>query len=170
MRRFAVALLLALSVVSMSAAASTKSAAKASSKHEKTPVATKGVVATGVTDATVAACTTEFVEALNSLDDERVLSALAASDRISLRGHANLIGSVFGKKILNPQVKAFEKLEKDGKVLGAKATVTVDEVDPIEGTKAAKDHVWFLSLDEKNTLKVSLSSIWLDTGRVGAGE
>ena len=143
-------------------------APKAAAKHETKAIASKG--ATGVTDATVTASVTEFVDALNSLEDERVLGALSPSDRISLRGHQNLIGTVFGKKMLNPQVKKFDKIEKDGKLLGAKAVVSVDEVDPIEGTKASKEHTWFLALDEKNTLKVSLTSIWLDTGKIGAGE
>lgn len=168
--RFLIAtVLVALSIPSF--AATTKSTAKAASKTSK-PTATpagKGAPA-GVNDVSVAACATEFVEALNSLDDERVLGALAAPDRVALRGRENMIGMVFGKKILNPQVKSFNKLEKDGKLVGAKAMVTVDEVDPIEGTKAAKDHTWFMSLDEKNVLKVSLSSVWLDTGRIGAGE
>ena len=169
MRSAAVLLLVAISVPAF---ASTKSTAKAGSNHDAKPSATPAgkMAPTGVSDAAVAACTTEFVEALNSLDDERVLGALSPADRIALRGRGNMIGMVFGKKILNPQVKSFEKIEKDGKALGAKVVVTVDEVDPIEGTKAAKDHTWFMALDEKNTLKMALSSVWLDTGRVGAGE
>jgi hypothetical protein len=162
MRAFVAAILLASSfspAISLPAYA-----AKAAAKNGPA----KG--AAGVSDASVAACAAEFVDALNSLDDERVLSALSPSDRIALRGRPSLIGLVFGKKILDPQVKSFEKVEKDGKLLGAKVVVSVNEVDPLEQTKSAKDHTWFLALDEKNFLKVSLSSVWLDTGKIGSPE
>jgi len=36
--------------------------------------------------------------------------------------------------------------------------------------KATKEHTWFMALDEKNTLKVSLSSVWLDLGKIGQPE
>ena len=162
MRSLRAALLLA---ITLSQAISLPAfAAKAASKAAPA----KG--AAGVSDASVAACAAEFVDALNSLDDERVLASLSPSDRVALRGRSNLIGLVFGKKILDPQVKSFEKVERDGKLLGAKAVVSVNEVDPLELTKSAKDHTWFMALDEKNMLKVSLSSVWLDTGKIGSPE
>ena len=161
MRR-ALATLLLLTLPCSALAAKAKAGAKA------TPAATgKTASPAGVSDASVAACVTEFVESLNSLDDERVLSALTPGDRVSLRGRQNMIGLIFGRKILNPQVKSFDKLEKDGKVVGAKAVVSVDEVDPLDGMKSAKDHTWFLAVDEKGTLKVSLASVWLDLGKIG---
>lgn len=122
--------------------------------------------ATGISDATVSATVTEFVEALSSVDDERLLKVLSPSDRLALRGKDDLIGIVYGRKLEKPVVKSFEKVEVGGKVVGAKAVVSIDEVDPVDSTRISKDRTWFLSLDG-NTLKVSLSSVWLDAGKVG---
>lgn len=165
MRRLAIA----ISAVVLPLLPLTAHAAKKAGKPAPAAAA-KSSGPTGVSDTSVAACATEFVDALNSLEEERVLSALSPGDRIALRGHENLIGLVFGRKILNPQVKSFEKVEKDGKLLGAKAVVSVDEVDPVEGVKATKEHTWFMALDEKNTLKISLASVWLDLGKIGQPE
>lgn len=122
--------------------------------------------ATGVSQASVDAAVKEFVEALNSLDDNRVLASLAPADRLPLKGRDNLIGVVYGKKLLNPVVKSWEKVDAGGKTVGAKAVVSLEEVDPIDSTKVPKDRTWFLSLDGQ-TLKVSLASVWLDSGKVG---
>lgn len=121
---------------------------------------------TGVSEATVSAAVTEFVDALNSLDEERLLRALSPADRLPLRGKENLIGQVYGRKLVNPSLKSFEKVEQGGKVVGAKALVAVEEVDPIESTRVPKEKTWFLALDG-NVLRVSLASVWLDAGRVG---
>lgn len=126
----------------------------------------KAAPKTGVSEATVSAAVTEFVEALNSLDDERLLLALSPADRLPLRGKENLIGQVHGRKLVNPSLKSFEKVEQGGKVVGAKAVVAVEEVDPIESTRVPKEKTWFLALDG-NVLRVSLASVWLDAGRVG---
>lgn len=136
------------------AAGKTKAGAKTSSKP------------TGVSQASVEAAVKEFVNALNSLEDERVLMALSPADRLPLRGRDNMIGVVYGRKVLNPTVKSWEKVEHGGKVIGAKAVVSVEEVDPIDSTKIPKDRTWFLSLDG-GTLRVSLASVWLDSGKVG---
>lgn len=160
MRRIALAVVLMLSLP-LAASAHARAKKPAASAHAKTG---------GVTDTTVAACATEFVDALNSLDDERVLGALSPSDRIAIRGHENMIGLVYPRKLLNPTVKSWSKVEKDGKLLGAKAVVDVEELDPVEGVKKPTEHTWFMALDERSALKVSLSSVWLDLGKVGQPE
>ncbi len=131
----------------------------------KVTKSTKPTKPTGVSQASVEAAVKEFVEALNSLEDERVLNALTAADRLPLRGRENMIGIVYGRKVLNPTVKSWEKVEHGGKTIGAKAVVSVEEVDPIDSTKVPKDRTWFLALDG-NVLKVSLASVWLDGGKV----
>ena len=149
---------LLLSVVAALLLTGTTSFAEAKSKAKP---------ATGVvSEATVSKAIVEFVDALNSLDDERVLRALAPADRLALRGKENLIGQVHGRKLVNPSLKSFEKIEQGGRVVGAKALVAVEEIDPIESTRVPKEKTWFLALDGK-VLHVSLASVWLDAGRVG---
>jgi hypothetical protein len=121
--------------------------------------------ATGVNDDSVAAAVNAFVDALNSLDEAKVLDSVTPADRLALMGHDQLIGIVNPRKLINPTVKAWEKVEKDGKLLGAKATISLEEVDPIDGTKVPKERNWALALDG-NVLKVSISSVWLDAGRL----
>ena len=109
------------------------------------------------------------------LDEERVLKSLAPSDRLALRGRDNLLGVVYGRKLMNPVVKSFEKVEQGGKAVGAKASVSLTEVDPLDSTQIPKERTWFLALDG-NQLRVSLLSVWLDAGKVqeaaqeGSGE
>lgn len=133
---------------------------------EKAPAKTKAKPpAAGITEAGVKAAVSEFVDALNSLDDARVLAAISAGDRGALKGRENLIGVVYPKKLSDPKVGSWEKVESAGKAIGALATITVQETDPIEGVSSAKDRTWFLALDG-NQLKVSVSSVWLDAGMV----
>jgi hypothetical protein len=135
-------------------------AGKAKAAPAKKPAAT-----TGISDASVAAAVTEFVESLASLEDDRVLAAVAAADRGSLKGRENLIGMVYPNKLASPKVNSFEKVEIGGKTIGVNAKITVEETDPVDAIKSSKDHTWFLVLDG-NTLKVSLSSVWLDADLV----
>lgn len=125
--------------------------------------------ATGISDATVKAAVTEFVDALNSMDDERVLAAIAPSDRAALKGRSDLIGVVYPNKLGNPSIASFEKFDSHGKTLGVLAKVKVEETDPVEGVKAEREKTWFLALDG-NTLRVSLTSVWLDAGMVKGAE
>lgn len=125
----------------------------------------KKPAATGISDATVSAAVTEFVDSLNSLEDERVLASLSPADRGSLKGRENLIGLVYPKKLSAPKVSSFEKVEVGGKTLGVNAKISVEETDPIDNLKSPKEHTWFLALDG-NTLKVSLASVWLDADMV----
>lgn len=155
----ALALGLSLAAGAPAAFAAGKTAAKPAAKPATKPATT------GVSEASVSAAVTEFVEALNSVDDERVLKALTPSDRLVLRGKENLIGIVYGGKLQKPVVKSFEKIEVAGKVVGAKAMIALEEIDPIDSTAVAKDRTWFLALDG-NTLKISLASVWLDAGKV----
>lgn len=159
LNRLPLALFLSLSLT-LGAAATASAAGKTAAKPAAKPATT------GVSDATVAATVTEFVDALSSVDDERVLKVLSPSDRLALRGKEDLIGIVYGRKLEKPVVKSFEKVEQAGKVVGVKAVVSIDEVDPVDSTRISKDRTWFLALDG-NTLKVSLSSVWLDAGKVG---
>ena len=131
----------------------------------KTKAAPKKPAATGISDATVAAAVTEFVDALASLEDDRVLASLSAGDRGALKGRENLIGMVYPNKLSAPKVTSFEKVEVGGKTIGVKANVSVEETDPVDAVKMTKEHTWFLALDG-NTLKVSLSSVWLDADLV----
>lgn len=153
MRKTLVALALAVTLIPAAALAG------------KAKPAAKKPAATGISDATVAAAVNEFVESLASLEDDRVLAAIAAADRGSLKGRENLIGMVYPRKLSSPKVNGFEKVEIGGKTIGVNAKVTVDETDPVDAVKASKDHTWFLVLDG-NTLKVSLSSVWLDADLV----
>ena len=119
----------------------------------------------GVTDATVSAAVTEFVDSLNSLDDNRVLSAIAPADRGALKGRENLIGIIYPNKLATPKVNSWEKVENGGKTIGALAKITVEATDSLEGVKAAREMTWFLALDG-NALKVSVASVWLDADMV----
>ena len=123
----------------------------------------------GISDASVKAAVVEFVEALNSMDDERVLAALAPSDRAALKGRTDLIGVVYPNRLLNPTITSFEKVDANGKTLGVLAKVSVEETDPLEGVKAMREKKWFLALDG-NSLRVSLTSVWLDAGMVKGAE
>lgn len=125
----------------------------------------KKAAATGISDASVAAAVNEFVDSLNSLEDERVLASISAADRGTLKGRENLIGLVYPKKLSGPKVTSFEKVEMGGKTIGVNAKISVEETDPIDNLKSPKDHTWFLALDG-NTLKVSLASVWLDADMV----
>lgn len=119
----------------------------------------------GISDASVSAAVKEFVDSLNSVEDERVLAAITASDRGALKGRENLIGLVYPRKLTDPKVASFEKVQAGGKTIGVMAKVTVDETDPLDGMKAPKERTWFLALDG-NQLKVSVSSVWLDAEMV----
>lgn len=153
MRKFLV-LLVAFSFLSVAALASGKSA-----PSKRTG---KG----GISDATVSAAVKEFVDSLNSMEDDRVLAAITPADRGALKGRDNLIGLVAPKKLTEPKVASFEKVVNGGKTIGVTAKVTVDETDPIDGMKAPKERTWFLALDGSNQLKVSVSSVWLDAEMV----
>lgn len=119
----------------------------------------------GISDATVSAAVTEFVESLSSMDDDRVLAAVSAGDRGALKGRSDLIGLVYPNKLQGPKVTSFEKLEVAGKTIGVTAKITVEETDPVENLKKSKEHTWFLALDG-NQLRVSLASVWLDADMV----
>ena len=125
----------------------------------------KPAAKTGISEATVNAAVKEFIEALASLDDDRVLASVAAADRGALKGRENLIGTVFPRKMTTPKVSSFEKVDVGGKTIGAIAKVTVQETDPIDGMASPKERSWFLALDG-NVLKVSVSSLWLDAEMV----
>lgn len=129
------------------------------------PKAAPKAPAGGISDATVSAAVTEFVESLNSMDDARVLAAVSAGDRGALKGRSDLIGVVYPKKLNAPKVNSFEKVDVGGKTIGVSAKITVEEIDPVENLKASKDHTWFLVLDG-NQLRVSLTSVWLDADMV----
>lgn len=119
----------------------------------------------GLSDASVSAAVDEFVTSLNSLEDAKVLAAIAAADRGALKGRENLIGLVYPKKLTNPKVTSWEKVESGGRTIGVLAKVTVEEQDPLDPVTAPVDRTWFLALDGKE-LKVSVSSVWLDAGLV----
>ena len=119
----------------------------------------------GISDATVSAAVTEFVESLNSMDDDRVLASVTAGDRGSLKGRNDLIGVVYPNKLQAPKVTSFEKVDVGGKTIGVTAKISVEETDPVENLKKQKEHTWFLALDG-NQLRVSLTSVWLDADMV----
>ncbi len=140
----------------------------ASALAAKGEPAAKGVPP-GISQASVSAAVSEFVLALGSHDEERVLAAISPSDRLALRGRENLIGTVYERALQSPNVKSFEKVSAKGKDVGVKAVVTVQEIDSIDGTTAPKEKTWYLVLDG-NTLKVSIVSVWLDGGGVGGSK
>ena len=150
---------LALAVLALTLLVSgTALAGKAAKAPAKAP-------AGGISDATVSAAVTEFVESLNSMDDDRVLASITAGDRGSLKGRNDLIGVVYPNKLQAPKVTSFEKVDVGGKTIGAMVKITVDETDPVENLKVNKEHTWFLALDG-NQLRVSLTSVWLDADMV----
>lgn len=120
----------------------------------------------GISEASVSAAVTEFVESLNSLEDDRVLASVTPADRGSLKGRENLIGLVYPRKLSAPTVTSFEKVVVGGKTIGVNAKITIEETDPIDSLKSPKERTWFLALDG-NTLKVSVASVWLDADMVG---
>lgn len=148
---------LALFLVAFILVAGTASAAGKAKPPAKAPG--------GISDATVSAAVTEFVESLNSMDDSRVLAAVSMGDRGALKGRTDLIGIVYPNKLQAPKVNSFEKVEIGGKTIGVTAKITVEETDPVENLKKSVEHTWFLALDG-NQLRVSLTSVWLDADMV----
>src|SRR5579859_3198590 len=121
----------------------------------------------GVSEAAISGAVNAFVDGLNTLDDKAVLAALAPADRATLGDKTNVIGLVYPRKAMNPTVKSWEKISDAGKVVGARAVVDLEEVDPIDGTHVPKERNWVFVLDPGNVLRISLASLWLDASRVG---
>jgi hypothetical protein len=164
--------LIAVLLAPASAAAATKTASsKKPAASAAAPAAKKQP--TGVSDASVAAAVQSFIDALASLDDEKILATLTPGDRVALRGHATLGGLVQPQKLQNATVKSWEKAEDAGKVIGAKVVVTVEEVDPASGINQPKEKTWVFALDAGNVLRLDIASLWLDSERItdeGRGE
>ena len=163
MRRAALPLIAVL-LAPASAAAATKSTSSKKPAAAAAPAAKKQP--TGVSDASVAAAVQSFVDALASLDDEKILATLTPGDRVALRGRPTLSGLVQPQRLQNATVKSWEKAEDNGKLVGAKVVVTVDETDPTSGINQSKEKTWFFALDDKNVLRLDVASLWLDAERV----
>ena len=103
---------------------------------------------------------TRFVDALNSMDTSKALKTLAPSDRMVLGGKDDLLGLISESKLLNPKVEKVESIHENNRLIGAKVTVSLEEIDPLDATRVPKRYTWVL-VKEGKTYKVSVMSLWM---------
>lgn len=125
-----------------------------------TPAAAGKKPPAGITQAAAQASVTEFVNALNSLSEEKALMTVAAGDRLSLRGKEDALSLISERKLLNPKVVALKEIKEGKRVIGAQVHVALEEIDPLDATRVPKKYDWVL-VKEGSKLRVSVLSLWL---------